>query len=484
MNPPVNDGEARFVGLNPWLPWPLSAWRWWTAPVRAERLAVLRIGLALALLVDLWLNYRPYVADFFAVGSMGGPEIHAWYADTPKLWWSIFRGFHDPILSFLALSAVLIFTGYLGLDLWARLQARTVDNRGRLAPILIWLAAGVIVVLGVWARDLTAYQNLHKEGPDNWRPTPLTWAAPLALFFLGWVFWVLESLRLYLRVEEQGRPWSWRQGAWWALTTAWAIFFLLFVCGIVQRSLWMQAEDEGVELWHPQLWQDFLLSWQKHPALLQTAFWIWAAAVLALLVGWQTRAAAIAAWILSSSFANLNPNIDNAGDTVRGIILFYLMLCPCGAAYSIDSWLTRRRGWTGPAYVSPWPLRLLFIQMVFIYWCNGMYKITSKDWLGGDSLYLVFSDLTLTRFSHAQLPLPYWMTRIMTWTVLSWELSFPILVCNRWTRPPALALGFMFHLGIFISMELGGFAPYMWALYLPFLPWERWIGPKNPTPSD
>ena len=33
--------ERTFVGVNPWLPWPLSGWRWWTAPIRAERLAVL-----------------------------------------------------------------------------------------------------------------------------------------------------------------------------------------------------------------------------------------------------------------------------------------------------------------------------------------------------------------------------------------------------------------------------------------------------------
>ena len=31
-------------GLFPWLPWPLRAMPAWTVPVRAERLAVLRIG--------------------------------------------------------------------------------------------------------------------------------------------------------------------------------------------------------------------------------------------------------------------------------------------------------------------------------------------------------------------------------------------------------------------------------------------------------
>ncbi len=56
---------SRVVGVVPWLPWPLSAWRWWTEPVRAERLAALRIGLALCLLLDIVLTYLPGVGTFF-----------------------------------------------------------------------------------------------------------------------------------------------------------------------------------------------------------------------------------------------------------------------------------------------------------------------------------------------------------------------------------------------------------------------------------
>ena len=44
----------------------------------------------------------------------------------------------------------------------------------------------------------------------------------------------------------------------------------------------------------------------------------------------------------------------------------------------------------------------------------------------------------------------------------------------RWNRELTLAFGVMFHLGIAVTMELGGFPFYLMALYLPFLPWERW----------
>jgi hypothetical protein len=87
-------------------------------------------------------------------------------------------------------------------------------------------------------------------------------------------------------------------------------------------------------------------------------------------------------------------------------------------------------------------------------------------------------DMTLTRFSRAELPLPIWLMRLMAWSVLGWEVAFPVLVVvNRWTRLAALLFGVGFHVGIFLTMELGFFAPYALCLYLPLVPWERWLGP-------
>jgi hypothetical protein len=201
----------------------------------------------------------------------------------------------------------------------------------------------------------------------------------------------------------------------------------------------------------------------------------WVASTVFLLVGWLSRLSAAVAWALSISFANLNAYIDNAGDQVRGIILFYLMLCPCGAAWSLDSWLrARRRGWSGPVKVYPWPLRLLFLQLVLIYFLNGLYKLFSEEWRQGMTLGYVLCDLNLTRVSYVQLPVPYALTKLATWSVLAWESGFPLWVALPWTRKPALAFGVLFHLGILLTMELGGFVPYMLTLYLPLLPWERW----------
>jgi hypothetical protein len=204
-------------------------------------------------------------------------------------------------------------------------------------------------------------------------------------------------------------------------------------------------------------------------------------ATVCLLVGLCSRASAGAAWLLSLSFAGLNQYIDNAGDQVRTIVLFYLMLCPCGSAWSVDAWLRRRRhGAWGPAKVHPWPLRLLFVQLVLIYFLNGLYKLLGPDWTSGRSLYYVLCDLTVSRVSFAQLPISFPVTRALTWGILAWEVGFPLWVAVPWTRKAALLFGVLFHISIFLTLELGGFVPYMLTLYLPLVPWERWRGTPAP----
>jgi hypothetical protein len=320
MSPPTP------VGLKPWLPWPLSRWRWWTDPVRAERLAALRIGLCTVLLLDVLFTYWPNAAVFFGRDSLGSPEIYSWM--------------------------------------------------------------------------------FPKERAPDVLADPTAW--------LSWLF--------------RQRHWRW--------------------------SLLRDVGD---------------------PRAIAAAMAVWIAAIAFLLVGVCTRLNAVAVWALSTSFAYLNPGIDNAGDTVRGILLFYLMLTPCGAAWSLDAWLLRKRGTERePVFIYPWALRLLFVQMTLIYFCNGVHKFVGHDWREGSSLYLVLGDLTLARFPYPSLPVTYFLLRLSAWFVLVWEVLFPLFLMWRPIRIVALAFGATFHVGIWLTMELGCFAPYMLCFYLPLLPWERW----------
>jgi hypothetical protein len=89
-----------------------------------------------------------------------------------------------------------------------------------------------------------------------------------------------------------------------------------------------------------------------------------------------------------------------------------------------------------------------------------------------------------SRWSHAQLPIPFWATVLMTYASVWWETLFPLLMLSRWTRKWSLGFGVAFHFGIFMTMEVGWFGFYMTSLYAVWISdefWARWRH-KHPSP--
>lgn len=440
------DTSMRWVGLDPVLPWPLSACRWWTQPVAAERLAALRIGLASLLLADILCTYLPNFDMFFADGAGSGPQVFGWYTQAPRWTWSLLRGLGDPLVG------ALLLLVWLALALGIVLEWFTRSSATRPASSATWRVTWLLLGIGLVGSSWDRAWNEPTTGK-------LFWVAPAMLAAAALIALLAESILFLLgRVSRSGL---------WLAVAAFVTFVVLLAMGVVLDT---QAVDVR---WLRRLLQP----WQNDATLLYTAAILWAIAAGMLALGWQTRIAAIATFALNASFVNLNPNIDNAGDVIRCIIVFYLMLCPCGAVWSVDRLIEKYRSRVALSHarivVSPWPLRLLFVQLTLIYFMNGLYKLGGANWWSGDSLYYVLCDVTLTRFSYAQFPVPFWLTRIMTWLVLVWEVGFPLWVSLRWTRTAALWIGVLFHVGIYVSLELGNFAPYILTLYLPLVPWER-----------
>src|SRR5947209_3976976 len=121
----------------------------------------------------------------------------------------------------------------------------------------------------------------------------------------------------------------------------------------------------------PPHWHWSLLRWLPDAWGPSAALAVWALAALALTLGFRPRLAALVCWALSLSFFSSNYYLHNSGDRVRHELLFFLMLCPCGAVWALTP---QRRPFTGPPpepgrplFVSAWPVRLLFLLMVTTY---------------------------------------------------------------------------------------------------------------------
>lgn len=444
MTPHPTKNDPHVVGLQPWLPWPFRLWRSWIEPVRAERLAALRIGLALVLFLDVLTTYWPHIDLFFGPVSLSrspDQDPFGYFTEPPRWAWSILRGLGNPNNFALAMSLWCVVT------LWVLFVITSPSPQATIRwASFAWTASTTLAVLSFWVR----LESWRYDGELPLKSGIGLGFAALVCCLTGAVF-TWSSLR-------QGRWFS----AWvWPLAAATA-WLAVGVVGFLQEIA------SGQIAWELS---PYLTDWDQRPAVLRGFMLVWLAAIFFLMIGFRTRLMAILVWILTNSFDNLSPLINNNGDVARQILLFFLVISPCGAAWSIDQRLAPASH--APVFIYPWILRLIFLQMIVIYFVNGVYKVLGEQWRDGTSLYYVLASPTMTRVSYAQFHLPIILTKLLTWTVLAWELTFPLLVAFRWTRTPALVLGVLFHLGIWASLELGFFSFYMLTMYLPLIPWER-----------
>src|SRR5262249_46035095 len=169
--------KQKIAGLVPWLPWPLCRWRTWTEPVRAERLAALRIGLGLCILLDILTTYAPHVHDLYGPDSLSrvGDRDVFWYVGRPgnyagdnrdmaSWYWSIFRGFNHPVVFGFALFGSIFLSGWIICRLterpWpGRETSPAYDGRGRTVSwgwlLGGWMATATLALLGFWQSAVT-----------------------------------------------------------------------------------------------------------------------------------------------------------------------------------------------------------------------------------------------------------------------------------------------------------------------------------------
>lgn len=189
---------------------------------------------------------------------------------------------------------------------------------------------------------------------------------------------------------------------------------------------------------------------------------------LALIVGFKTRIVAWACFIGIASIQSRNWMNTYGGDAVLRLLLFYLALSKSGLSWSFD----RRRS-PSEELAPVWPLRLMQIQIALIYGSSGLAKLHGADWVSGDAIAMMLLNPVFARWDWVELlnigPIN-WGFRTVTWLTLFWEVSFPILVFWKRSRPFVLALGLLLHLGIIVFLQLHWFGHIMIASYLAYAP--------------
>jgi hypothetical protein len=204
--------------------------------------------------------------------------------------------------------------------------------------------------------------------------------------------------------------------------------------------------------------------WIDSPALLWTVH-IAALIVFALLtIGLWSRAMSVLAFLATVSYINRASLAQFGLDDTNAMLAMYLIVGPCGAAFSVDRWLKRKRaGGTLPVEPSIGAniaVRLIQLHMCVIYLFSGIGKLKGAPWWDGEALLMSVLNLEYQSVDATWLVNHPLLVAALTHITVFWEASYCVLVWPRLTRPIVLAIAAGVHLGIgmFLGMWTFGLA--------------------------
>jgi hypothetical protein len=201
---------------------------------------------------------------------------------------------------------------------------------------------------------------------------------------------------------------------------------------------------------------------------------------ISLAAGFYTRTSALLTFLFFVTLDHRNPVILNSGDTFLRIATFFTMFSHAGRMLSIDEWRRRKRGELSEAASPPWAMRMIQVQLAFLYLYAFVWKASGTMWMSGTAVYFTSRLIEFWRF-----PVPYifehiWTIKLWSWCTLLIEFALGTLVWIKELRYPVLIAGILLHIGIDYSMNIPLFGFIMTGAYVTFVEpadLERWLAP-------
>lgn len=205
-----------------------------------------------------------------------------------------------------------------------------------------------------------------------------------------------------------------------------------------------------------------------------TVLWICWSIVLVqavlLMVGWYSHVQAACLFVWHVSFQHRNLVILDGEDAVLRLITFLLIFAPIAQRWSLDARAGRAR-----EVRSGWALRLIQVQIVFVFAMAGLEKWPGASWRYGNALHFIFHlDDFYPKVALPQVLVDWpWTSRLMSWGTLVLEAVVPIAVWIPRLRRPTVLVAIAFHLSLELLMNLYFFQWLMITGWLSFLRWDE-----------
>lgn len=205
--------------------------------------------------------------------------------------------------------------------------------------------------------------------------------------------------------------------------------------------------------------------WLRTPGQLWGAH-LAAIVVFAMLtVGLFSRVVAPLAAIATLSYIQRVPGALFGLDQINALLAIYLCLGPCGARYSFDHWLAKRRGVglvaVEPSIAANIAIRLIQLHMCVIYLFAGTSKLMGLAWWNGFAMWLAlgnyeYQSLDMTWLAH-------WprTVSLLSHVTIFWETFYCLLIWSKRWRPVMLILAILLHMGIAICLGMMTFGLVM-----------------------
>jgi hypothetical protein len=219
-----------------------------------------------------------------------------------------------------------------------------------------------------------------------------------------------------------------------------------------------------------------ILHYLTDPTSVRVVFGVTLAAAVGLTVGWRTRLVSVIHYLGMLMIHHRNIVSSSGADSLVMLISFYIILCPAGAAYSLDARReARKRGGTAAdPLISPWGQRLIQIQVSGLYFVTAILKAHGASWLNGTALHYVLINREIGRFDLSFLAGYPILVNIMTFGAIAIELSLAMLLWFKAARPWVIFAGISLHFGILFMVNIPIFGELCMAAYMLFLTSGEW----------
>jgi predicted DCC family thiol-disulfide oxidoreductase YuxK len=229
----------------------------------------------------------------------------------------------------------------------------------------------------------------------------------------------------------------------------------------------------------------------RSPSLLQIVdtsaavtilLWSGILAAIALMIGWNDRAAAVFLWFLLASLTGRNPLASHASLPLIGWLLLAHTLTPSAPLGSVKA-LGRQS--PGGGWRMPWTVwGAAWVLMASAYAFSAAHKLLSPSWQEGTALLSILEHPlardTSLRTWLIDLPAP--TLQILGGLILGIELLFAPMCLHKRTRPWAWTAMLLVHLSMLVALDLTELSGGMLLLHLFTFDPGWWSRPPHEHP--